>query len=182
MDEEKLVAQLKSGDEQAFTLLYKQYWGKVYHFTRLYLSCEAEREEVVQEVFVKVWEIRHFIKEKENFKGFLFIITRNAIFNNFRKSFREDHYKLSVLNSCFDQYDIEEQLETDDLQTYINSLVGQLTPRQQEVFRLSRENHLTYKEIASQLEITEKTVERHINDALRFLRKNIPLIIWFLGA
>ena len=78
MDEEKLVAQLKSGDEQAFTLLYKQYWGKVYHFTRLYLSCEAEREEVVQEVFVKVWEIRHFIKEKENFKVKPFVICKRS--------------------------------------------------------------------------------------------------------
>ena len=62
-------------------MLYKQYWEKVYHFCGLYLNNRDVAEDVVQEVFIKVWESREFIREDDNFKGLLFVITRNLIFN-----------------------------------------------------------------------------------------------------
>ena len=135
---------------------------------------------MVQEVFVKLWEARIFLKEDESFKGFLFIITRNIIFNQFRKSFNENAYKTTVLSSAEVEYDIENEMDAADLQGYIKKLISELTPRQQEVFHLSREEHLSYKEIAIRLSISEKTVERHINEALKFLRKNIYLFFIFL--
>ena len=181
MDERTLVLQLKEGNENAFTTLYETYWAKVYNFSRLYLTSSTEIEEVVQDVFVKVWEARIFIKENENFKGFLFIITRNIIFNQFRKSFNENAYKLAVLKSASVSYSIEEEMVASDLHIYINKLIEELPPRQQEVFKLSREKHLSYREIAQQLDISEKTVERHINEALKFLRKNIYLFSLFLS-
>ena len=181
MDERTLVLQLKEGNENAFTTLYETYWAKVYNFSRLYLTSSTEIEEVVQDVFVKVWEGRIFIKENENFKGFLFIITRNIIFNQFRKSFNENAYKLAVLKSASESYSIEEEMVASDLHIYINKLIEELPPRQQEVFKLSREKHLSYREIAQQLDISEKTVERHINEALKFLRKNIYLFSLFLS-
>lgn len=182
MTERELIASLKLGDEVAFTALYKLYWGKVHNFSRLYLSSMDEVEEIVQEVFVKLWEARIFLKEDESFKGFLFIITRNLIFNQFRKSFNENAYKMTVLNSANIEYDIESEVNATDLQIYINKLISDLTPRQQEVFRMSREEHLSYKEIAMRLSISEKTVERHINEALKFLRKNIYLFFIFLSV
>ena len=181
MDERTLVLQLKEGNENAFTTLYETYWAKVYNFSRLYLTSSTEIEEVVQDVFVKVWEARIFIKENENFKGFLFIITRNIIFNQFRKSFNENAYKLAVLKSASESYSIEEEMVASDLHIYINKIIEELPPRQQEVFKLSREKHLSYREIAQQLDISEKTVERHINEALKFLRKNIYLFSLFLS-
>ena len=181
MDERTLVLQLKEGNENAFTTLYETYWAKVYNFSRLYLTSSTEIEEVVQDVFVKVWEARIFIKENENFKGFLFIITRNIIFNQFRKSFNENAYKLAVLKSASESYSIEEEMVASDLHIYIKKLIEELPPRQQEVFKLSREKHLSYREIAQQLDISEKTVERHINEALKFLRKNIYLFSLFLS-
>ena len=168
MTEKELIVSLKQGDE-------------VHNFSRLYLSSIAEVEEVVQEVFVKLWEARIFLKENESFKGFLFIITRNIIFNQFRKSFNENAYKTTVLSSAEVEYDIENEMDAADLQSYIKKLISELTPRQQEVFHLSREEHLSYKEIAIRLSISEKTVERHINEALKFLRKNIYLFFIFLS-
>ena len=125
--------------------------------------------------------IASFLKENESFKGFLFIITRNIIFNQFRKSFNENAYKTTILSSAEVEYDIEDEMDAADLQAYIKKLISELTPRQQEVFHLSREEHLSYKEIATRLSISEKTVERHINEALKFLRKNIYLFIIFLS-
>ena len=167
-------------DEKAFTTLYRLYWSKVYNFSRLYLSSITEVEEVVQEVFVKVWETRDFLRADDNFKGYLFIITRNLIFNQFRKSFNENAYKLTVLSAAMDYYDMEDELSAADLKEFIKRMVGGLPPRQQEVFKMSRDEHLTYKEIATRLNISEKTVERHINEAIKFLKKNIMLYLIFI--
>lgn len=180
MSEKELIILLKNGDEKAFTTLYRLYWSKVYNFSRLYLSSITEVEEVVQEVFVKVWETRDFLRADDNFKGYLFIITRNLIFNQFRKSFNENAYKLTVLSAAMDYYDMEDELSAADLKEFIKRMVGGLPPRQQEVFKMSRDEHLTYKEIATRLNISEKTVERHINEAIKFLKKNIMLYLIFI--
>lgn len=180
MTEKELIILLKEGDEKAFTTLYRRYWSKVYNFSRLYLSSILESEEVVQEVFVKVWESRSLLREDDNFKGFLFVITRNLVFNQFRRSFNENAYKLTVLSSIMPYYNLEEELTAADLQEFIEKMVKELPPRQQEVFNLSRNAHLTYKEISIHLNISEKTVERHINEALKFLKKNIMFYLIFI--
>ena len=171
MTEKELIILLKEGDEKAFTTLYRRYWSKVYNFSRLYLSSILEIEEVVQEVFVKVWESRSLLRE---------VITRNLVFNQFRRSFNENAYKLTVLSSIMPYYNLEEELTAADLQEFIEKMVKELPPRQQEVFNLSRNAHLTYKEISIRLNISEKTVERHINEALKFLKKNIMFYLIFI--
>lgn len=108
------------------------------------------------------------------------LITRNLIFNQFRKSFNENAYKLTVLSAAMDYYDMEDELSAADLKEFIKRMVGGLPPRQQEVFKMSRDEHLTYKEIATRLNISEKTVERHINEAIKFLKKNIMLYLIFI--
>ena len=140
----------------------------------------SEAEDIVQEVFVKVWESRSLLREDDNFKGFLFVITRNLVFNQFRRSFNENAYKLTVLRSIMPYYNLEEELTAADLQEFIEKMVKELPPRQQEVFNLSRNAHLTYKEISIRLNISEKTVERHINEALKFLKKNIMFYLIFI--
>ena len=180
MTEKELIILLKEGDEKAFTTLYRRYWSKVYNFSRLYLSSILEIEEVVQEVFVKVWESRSLLREDDNFKGFLFVITRNLVFNQFRRSFNENAYKLTVLSSIMPYYNLEEELTAADLQEFIEKMVKELPPRQQEVFNLSRNANLTYKEISIRLNISEKTIERHINEALKFLEKNIMFYLTFI--
>lgn len=85
MEERELILLLKQGSKDAFTALYKQYWKQVYNFSRLYLTSADAAEEVVQEVFIKIWETREFLREDDHFKGLLFIITRNLIFNRHRK-------------------------------------------------------------------------------------------------
>lgn len=97
--EKELIIALKQGDEKAFNTLYKQYWRQVYNFCRLYLTNTEEAEEVVQDVFVRLWQSRDFLRENDNFKGLLFIISRNLVFNQTRKSFNHDFYTLSLLDA-----------------------------------------------------------------------------------
>lgn len=180
MDERAVLCELKKGDKSAFEFLYKRYWAKVFNFTKLYVSLNAEAEEIVHVVFIKLWENRVCVDEDKNFQGFLFIVTRNTIFNRSRRSFNDSFYDLTVVEVAEESYCIEEELEVSNLKEYINTLVSQLSPRCQEVFRLSREQGLSYKEIAGQLGLSERTVEHHISDALKFLKKRIPLYLFFI--
>lgn len=178
MDNQTLILALKNGSEEAFTSLYHKYCDKV----RLYYTNDSTTEEVVQEVFIKLWDIRSYVNENENLEGLLFIITRNMIFSNSKKNFNETFYKMSILAAYDKAYDIEEELHAKDLRIYIERLVNELPPRQKEVFYLSRHEQLSYKEIAERLDITPKTVERHINEALKYLKKNIYFLQLFLAA
>ena len=166
------------------TLIYrsphKEYWNQVYNFSRLYLTTREAAEEVVQEVFVKVWESREFIREDDNFKGLLFIITRNLIFNQSRKNFNENFYKMTMLAAMEQSYDMEAEIDAKNLKEYIDQLIEELPPQRKLIFTLSRNEHLSHKEIAERLAISEKTVENQISAAIRFLRKNVQLLSIFL--
>lgn len=181
MEEKELVKQLKQGDKAAFGAIYDQYWRKVHGFVLLYLTSSVEAEDVVQDVFVKLWKIRDFIDEEKNFKGFLFIITRNLLFNRSRQGFSDPFLKMTALSGVESSYEIEDELMASDLKVYIDKLIGDLPPRQQEVFRLSRNQQLSYREIADQLDISERTVERHIYEVLKYLKVNLKLYLTFLS-
>ena len=180
MEERELILLLKQGSKDAFTALYKQYWKQVYNFSRLYLTSADAAEEVVQEVFIKIWETREFLREDDHFKGLLFIITRNLIFNRHRKNMNEDFYKVTVLAALEEPYDVEEEIDAHNLQEYIDRLIDELPPRRREIFNLSRKEQKSYKEIAILLNISEKTVENQISETLKYLKKNITLLLLFI--
>ena len=180
MDEKELILLVRQGNQSAFTTLYKNYWRQVYNFCRLYLIDKNAIEEVVQEVFVKVWESRDFIREDDSFKGLLFIITRNLVFNQHRKNVNEDFYKMTILAAMEDSYNMEEEIDARNLSEYIDQLIAELPPRRKEIFNLSRKEHLSYKEIAQQLNLSEKTVEHQISEALKYLKQNVYMLSLFL--
>ena len=88
MEKTSVLAKLKQGDETSFTFVYDHYWRKVYRFSEIYLNDDEEIKEAVQEVFIKLWESRASINENKDIDGLLFIMTRNTIFDYFRKSLR----------------------------------------------------------------------------------------------
>lgn len=181
MEEKELIKQIRQGDSLAFATLYDFYWLKVYNFTKLYITSSSDVAEIVQDVFVKLWEARHLLSEDKSLEGFLFIVTRNMIFNITRNRFRESMFKMSVMRAMENEesYGIEDELSAADLKQYIDQLITILPKRQQEVFRMSREEGMSYKEIAEYCGISEKAVERHIYLALKFLKKNLPLFMVF---
>lgn len=181
MNNKEVIQRLKAGDEKAFSSIYKLYWEKVYNFSNLYLTSPHDVAEIVQEVFIKLWETKHLIDEEQPFEGFLFVITRNQIFNYSRKQLNYSFLKMTVLQSLEKSYEEEDKLEISDLKKHLSTLISQLPERQQQIFRLSREQHLTYKQIAEQLSITQKTVEYHMTAALKYLRKNLYLLSLFLN-
>lgn len=187
MTEEQAVTLLsKEGNHEAYSYLYEMYWSKVYNFARLYISSIDDAKEIVQIVFVKLWETRTFLKENESLKGYLFIITRNIIFNQKRRNFNEDFYKSSILDAYTedninDSCEAEEKMYALELSRFIDALIQSLPERQRECFLLSRVEKMTYREIGERLGISDRTVEVHIVRALKYLKKNIILFLIFLA-
>ena len=171
MKEEELIEQMKNGNNIAFAALYDYYCQKVYNFTKLYVTSSDTVAEIVQDVFVKFWEALHL----------LVVITRNIIFNKARSRMREDMFKMTILRSIENEepYNQEDQMVAEDLKEYIDRLIAVLPKRQREIFLMSREENMTYREIAARCGIGEKAVERHIHLTLKFLKKNLLLFILF---
>lgn len=183
MDEKLLIKELTNAcdakNNEAFTRIYDIYYPKVFHFARLYATSEQDIAEIVQDVFVKLWENRHKLSEEKGLEGLLFIMTRNLIFNAGRSKIRESVFKMTVVRAmeAMDSGNLEDEVIATDLKAYIDELISILPPRQREIFILSREQQLSYREIAERFNITEKAVERHIYLALKFLKKNIANLL-----
>lgn len=171
-DESLLVHNLAKGNLLAFNTLYKEYSGRLYRFALGYLKSKDEAEELVQEVFTIIWEKRKDLKKELSFKSFLFTIAFNIIRKHFRtKAYLTDYLKTEM----GDDLDMQtsQKITYDSLYRFITELVNQLPPKRKEIFIKSRFNGLTIKEISEEMQISHKTVENQLTDALKFLRTNL---------
>ena len=171
-NESQLVKNLSKGNLLAFNTLYKEYSGRLYRFAWGYLKSEAEAEELVQEVFTRIWEKRADLKEELSFKSFLFTIAFNIIRKHFKtKAYLSEYYK-TVIEADLDM-ETSKKITYDSLYQYITELVNQLPSRRKEIFIKRKFEGLSIKEVAEELEISHKTVENQLTDALKFIRINL---------
>ena len=171
-NEPLLVKNLSKGNLLAFNTLYKKYSSRLYRFALGYLKSEAETEELVQEVFTIVWEKRADLKEELSFRSYLFTIAFNII----RKHFRTKNYLMEYFkNGTNDDKDIEtsQSISYNSLRNYITQLINELPDRRREIFIKSRIEGNSIKEISQDLNISHKTVENQLSDALRFIRTRL---------
>lgn len=159
----------------AFDAIYEKYCKRLYAFVIRYVKREEDAEEIVQEVFIKIWENRTKIDIYSSFESYLFTISYNSAISTLRKRVHEKKY-IEYLKSIQESDNLEEltdELYFKELNSKIQSLLADLTPRQREIFLLSREDGLTHEEIAKKLGISVNTVKNHIVSTLNFLRSNI---------
>jgi RNA polymerase sigma-70 factor (ECF subfamily) len=169
-----LLCRLKQGDEPAFEALYWQYSAWVYNFFKSILYDPATAEDLTQNLFLKLWEKRDDIEPDEHFEAYLFTIARNMARKEVSNRQRREQLKDSLAASGNEaDTSLEQQIEADSLQAYVNGLVEQLPPACRQIYRLSRVEQLSNKEIAQQLSLSEKTVEAQLHRALRFLKQKL---------
>jgi len=170
--ESELVKALSKGEIKAFNELFQIYGNRIFRFALGYLKSEPDAEELVQDVFMKIWEKRSELKENLSFKSYLFTIAFNII--------RKHFVKKALTNRYFEQQVIEDTdlstIQNIDFQSTkkaIDHLVEQLPARRKEVFIKSRFEGLTVKEIAEELGTSPKTVENQLGEALKFIREHL---------
>jgi len=171
----ELLILIREGDMIAFYNIYERYCKRLYGFVLRYIKNEADAEEIVQEVFVKVWEARSKLDIYSSFESFLFTIAYNSTISLFRKRVCEKKYLeyLKLLQHLEKAPDLIDEIQFNDLNSKVQTLLNELTPRQKEIFLLSREEGLSHEEIAKKLDISVNTVKKHMVNTLAFLRSGL---------
>lgn len=166
-----LVRLLQKGNVAAFDSLFEVYSSRLYAFAFKYLKNESDAEELVQEVFVKVWENRQNLKSELSFKSYLFTISLNYI----RKHFNKKAIAIRYLESLqHDPAKADDQPMTgedyDTVMQKINLIIDEMPPRRREIFIKSKIEGMSSKDIAAELGITSGTVDNHVSEAIQQLR------------
>lgn len=171
IDERSLVLRLIDGDEDAFCELYASYKNRLIYFAMRFLKSREYAEDVFQDAFTVIWQGRRFINPDTSFSSYLYTIVRNRVLNQLRDLDNQDKLKEQILAQAVDYTeDTKHRIMTDDLRHLIACAMQQLTVRQREVFRMSREEQMSHQEIADALGISINTVQEHISTSLRVLR------------
>ena len=169
-----MVQKLQKGDVEAFDLVYEKYAGKLYGFTLKYLKSTDETEELVQSVFLKVWENYKTLKKESSFKSYLFTIAYNEICNTFRRRSHLQKFIGEQLNdSSQTSNETEELIDYNSIREQVDQIISKLPERQRTIFLKSREEGKSNKEIAIELDLSSGTVDNYISESLKFIRSNL---------
>ena len=170
------IQKLTKGDKKEFEKIYLDLFDVLYALCLQYTRNKEISEGIVQDTFLRLWEIRSELKADTNIKNLLYTITKNNCLNYLRNQqiswkhlnhikAREYYYAVKLLDESDDDF-----LTFNELLNAINNAIEKLPEDQKMVFKLSRLNEMKYKEIADHLQVSIKTVESRISKALKFLR------------
>lgn len=171
ISDEQLIPAVRRGDHYAFDQLFNKYGSSLFSFVASVLKDESDAEEVVQDVFLKIWEKRRDLDPSLSFKSYLFTIALNTTKNRYRKKLQAEKYKQDVaLKLNLNQTSDFDAIEYRNLLDYVDKIIEKLPPSRREIFILSKKDGLKNLEIAKLLNISEQTVKNQLVSAMKFLR------------
>lgn len=190
--EKKTLERLKEGDSKAFETVFKIWYEPMVNFADEYIADTESAKNIVQNIFMRLWEKHHLVDPDSNLKSYIYMATRNACLSHLRhqsveRAFFEKAKKnsedLQLNYEALHELDIE-KIDFSKLEKLIQDTIEALPERCREVFLMSRYEELKNREIAEKLDITLKAVEANITRALTKLRENtreyIPELVFFL--
>jgi len=169
----ELALKIKAGEKNAYQELFERYAPRIFQFSLSYLKSQADAEELVQDVFLKIWEKREILDQSKNIKSFIFKVAVNTIYDFIRHKNIENAYNdFARANFETTSNNTWHTVIFDEMQENLQKLVAQLPGQQQKIFQLSKEEGLTSEEIAVKLNLSKRTVENHLFRAVSFLKEN----------
>lgn len=171
-DENVLLARVTKGNREAFTCLYKIYLNELYRYIYLVTKSKEETEEILQDIFIKIWEKREKLDKVDSFKNYVFRIAKNKLIDKMRQLQTRQRVHSEIKRST-----IVAESTTSDECAYreyyfiVQHAIEKLPPKRKLIFRLNIENGLSQEEIASQLNISRSVVQKQMNKASHFVRE-----------
>ncbi|PUZ23930.1 RNA polymerase sigma-70 factor [Chitinophaga costaii] len=175
---------LNNSDKDAYAEIYQRFKGILFIHAYRLLREKEEAKDVVQEIFARLWTKREQLNLTVSLSSYLYAAVRNKIFDLIARKKVETEY-ISSLQTFISQGDmITDQLVREkELRAIIEGEIAALPPKMREVFELSRKGNLTHRQIAEKLGLSEKTVKKQVNNALKMLRLKLGVftyLIYFL--
>ena len=173
-DEKDIIRKIRQGDSKAFEKVYIEHHKKVDRYIIHFIHDTEESSNILQDVFISVWEMRERIDGELPIQQLLYRVARNKVFNYLRKSVNEKYYiNYCKANHTESDLSTEEFIQYRELETIFRASIDDLPERRREIFLCSIDNGLSYKEISEKLNISENTVDSQIRNALDHIRKTI---------
>lgn len=171
-DEMFILELMTKGNKDAFRYFFDRYYADLCNFVNIYVHNEIFAEEIVQDIFVYFWERRENIRMTHSVKSYLFSASKNKSLNFLRdQRTRDAHHQKLIKEINTVDYTSQQYLVEKDLRALIHKAIDSLPAKCRSIYLLSRDQELTHKEIAAQLEISTKTVENQITIALKKIRE-----------
>lgn len=178
--EKILIHSLKQGSQNAFDEIYQMYSKRLYAYSLQFTKSPEDAEEIVQDVFIKLWTNREIIRQDETLRSLLFIMAKHHLINAYRSKINHPLYEdyswhlhdLSVNNTHY-------HVEYNELVQRIKQIMKTLTSTQQKVIKLSRLQQLSNKEIAKALSLSEQTVKNQLSLGLKIMKEKLNAILTF---
>lgn len=172
LNDSELISCLKRDDEGAMAVIYRKYWEPLYLSAYNVIKSKELCEDIVQELFIKLWNNRHAIEITVSLKAYLYASTRYEVYRQIRLGAVKDDIYEGILERMHAP-DVHGSIEYAELVAQISSIINKLPEKCREVYNLSRQENLSHKQIAERLNISTKTVENHLTKALRLLRTSL---------
>ncbi|QQT27243.1 RNA polymerase sigma-70 factor [Sphingobacterium spiritivorum] len=174
-----LINALMRGEHAAFTEIYKRYWKRLFYIAAKKLHDPEEAEEIVQQIFVSMWNRRENLQINTSLNAYLATSVKYRIIKVMDKLYHQQKYADSITSRNLDD-STQEWLAFLDLKEILNKSISELPEKCQLVFRMSREQYMSQKDIAAALNISEKTVEAHLGKAIKTLRQKLNRFLLLL--
>ncbi|GJM64093.1 RNA polymerase sigma-70 factor [Persicobacter diffluens] len=173
LPESELVLNLKNGDSKAFDRLFAIYNKQVYYFALSYVKNASKAENLLQDIFLKVWKNRAQLDPEKNFKSFLFTMTKNLILDGFKKESSERKYQEFASYKNMKESTTYNDVVMSELQDLLKDIEEEMPAKRKSIYKMSRYEHLNNREISQKLEISEKTVENQITLSLKHIKNRL---------
>lgn len=171
LPEPELCRSLINGDERAFRKVFDRFHRKIFQFAFNFLKDKAQSEEIVQDTFLNFWLNRERLDPSQPIAPLLFTIARRSLVDAWRKATHSERFRQHVRQFMASvSNETEEQVMRNDLERITQEALRLLNQQQQQVFQLSRNDGLSYEEIAEQMQISKHTVKYHLVNALKILK------------
>jgi RNA polymerase sigma-70 factor (family 1) len=170
-EEDQLLLSIAVGDEPAFSRIYCHYQPMVYPYVLKLVKVPALAEDVVQDIFVKIWEVRQQLPRVKYFPAFLFSIARNHTLNILQSVSRSNH-ALATLIRQFQEQRVDDEALSKDYRQFVERALLSIPLRSREIFHKCREQAMTYEEVAAEMGISRNAVKKHMVTAIRVLRES----------
>ena len=170
--ERDLVLALQRGDEGAFETIYGLYSQRLFGRLLKLVKTEAQAQEILQDVFIKLWQHRHSLDADKSFRSFLFKIAENKVYDFFRKAARDKRMEANLISLSTTNYiNIEEYTSEEENLGLLYKAIESLPPQRQQVFRLCKLEGRSYKEVSELLSISLSTISDHIVKATKAIKE-----------